>query len=326
MRYNNCKCTPCNVSLPPYCPIGMSAREVVLETPNESMPKQGVLVVFKEITKMRLAISVVFSAVAGYLLAAETVSFSHILLLSLGGYAMVGASNAFNQVIEKDLDALMNRTANRPIPTHRISTQTALIIASLLTVLGLVSLYVLSPKTAMFGAVSIFLYTSVYTPLKTITPLAVFVGAIPGAIPFMLGWVSETNSFGIEPGTLFMIQFFWQFPHFWSLAWLLDEDYQRGGFKMLPTGKKDKKTALQIIMYTFWMLVISVIPVLGITGQLLLSIPAAITVGLMGVVMLLYALRLYDKGGQKEAKALMLASVIYISLLQIVYVVDKFLQ
>ncbi|MDC1234978.1 heme o synthase [Flavobacteriaceae bacterium] len=219
----------------------MSAREVVLETPNESMPKQGVLVVFKEITKMRLAISVVFSAVAGYLLAAETVSFSHILLLSLGGYAMVGASNAFNQVIEKDLDALMNRTANRPIPTHRISTQTALIIASLLTVLGLVSLYVLSPKTAMFGAVSIFLYTSVYTPLKTITPLAVFVGAIPGAIPFMLGWVSETNSFGIEPGTLFMIQFFWQFPHFWSLAWLLDEDYQRGGFKMLPTGKKDKK-------------------------------------------------------------------------------------
>jgi heme o synthase len=326
MRYNNCKCTPCNVSLPPYCTIDMSAREVVLETPNESMPKQGVLVVFKEITKMRLAISVVFSAVAGYLLAAETVSFSHILLLSLGGYAMVGASNAFNQVIEKDLDALMNRTANRPIPTHRISTQTALIIASLLTVLGLVSLYVLSPKTAMFGAVSIFLYTSVYTPLKTITPLAVFVGAIPGAIPFMLGWVSETNSFGIEPGTLFMIQFFWQFPHFWSLAWLLDEDYQRGGFKMLPTGKKDKKTALQIIMYTFWMLVISVIPVLGITGQLLLSIPAAITVGLMGVVMLLYALRLYDKGGQKEAKALMLASVIYISLLQIVYVVDKFLQ
>ena len=111
-----------------------------------------------------------------------------------------------------------------------------------------------------------------------------------------------------------------------ELAWLLDEDYQRGGFKMLPTGKKDKKTALQIIMYTFWMLVISVIPVLGITGQLLLSIPAAITVGLMGVVMLLYALRLYDKGGQKEAKALMLASVIYISLLQIVYVVDKFLQ
>jgi protoheme IX farnesyltransferase len=239
---------------------------------------------------------------------------------------MVGASNAFNQVIEKDLDALMNRTANRPLPTKRISAQTALLLASLLAVLGLVSLYILSPKTAMFGAISIFLYTSIYTPLKTITPLSVFVGAIPGAIPFMLGWVSETNSFGIEPGTLFMIQFFWQFPHFWALAWLLDEDYQKGGFKMLPTGKKDKKTALQIILYTFWMLVVSVFPVLGITGQLLLSIPAAVIVGLMGVIMLVYALRLYDKGGQKEAKALMLASVIYISLLQIVYVVDKFLQ
>ena len=326
MRYNNCKCTPCNVSLHPYCRIDMSAREVVLENPEKSIPKQGVLVVFKEITKMRLAISVVFSAVAGYLLAAETVSLSHIFLLSLGGYAMVGASNAFNQVIEKDLDALMNRTANRPLPTKRISAQTALLLASLLAVLGLVSLYILSPKTAMFGAISIFLYTSIYTPLKTITPLSVFVGAIPGAIPFMLGWVSETNSFGIEPGTLFMIQFFWQFPHFWALAWLLDEDYQKGGFKMLPTGKKDKKTALQIILYTFWMLVVSVFPVLGITGQLLLSIPAAVIVGLMGVIMFVYALRLYDKGGQKEAKALMLASVIYISLLQIVYVVDKFLQ
>jgi protoheme IX farnesyltransferase len=183
----------------------------------------------------------------------------------------------------------------------------------------------LSPKTAMFGAISIFLYTSVYTPLKTITPLSVFVGAIPGAIPFMLGWVSVTNSFGIEPGTLFMIQFFWQFPHFWALAWLLDEDYQRGGFKMLPTGKKDKRTALQIIMYTFWMLLISVVPVLGITGRLVLSVPAAILVGLMGLLMLYYAFKLYEKGEQKQAKQLMLASVVYISVLQIIYVIDKFL-
>lgn len=305
-----------------YMPI----QEVVSAAPMESVPKQGFLLVFKEITKMRLALSVVFSAIAGYLLAAETVSFTHILLLSFGGYSMVGASNAFNQVIEKDLDALMNRTQNRPLPTGRLSVQAALVIAILLSVLGIFSLYILSPKTAMYAAISIFLYTSVYTPLKTITPLSVFVGAIPGAIPFMLGWVSETDSFGIEPGTLFMIQFFWQFPHFWALAWLLDEDYQRGGFKMLPTGKKDKKTALQIIMYTFWMLVISVSPVLGITGLLLLSVPAAILVGLLGLTMLYFAFRLYEKGGQKEARQLMLASVIYISLLQLVYVADKFLQ
>jgi len=141
----------------------------------------------------------------------------------------------------------------------------------------------------------------------------------------MLGWVSVSNSFGIEPGTLFMIQFFWQFPHFWALAWLLDEDYQRGGFKMLPTGKKDKRTALQIIMYTFWMLLISVVPVLGITGRLVLSVPAAILVGLMGLLMLYYAFKLYEKGEQKQAKQLMLASVVYISMLQVIYVIDKFL-
>ena len=233
---------------------------------------------FKEITKARLAISVVFSSLAGYLLAPVSPSLVSLLLLAFGGYCMVGASNAYNQIIEKDLDALMNRTKNRPIPAGRMSVNKALFIAIVLTVLGLVSLYFLNAKTAMFGAISIFLYTSVYTPLKTKTPLAVFVGAFPGAIPFMLGWVAATNEFGIEPGTLFMIQFFWQFPHFWALGWMLDEDYKKGGFKMLPTGKKDTGTALQIIMYTIWMIVISVVPAFGITGDLTLSIPAAIIV------------------------------------------------
>lgn len=241
---------------------------------------------FKEITKARLSVSVVFSAIAGYFLGTPEIQLYPILLLAFGGYCMVGASNAYNQVIEKDLDALMNRTKNRPIPVGRMSVSKALFIAVLLTILGLISLYFLNPKTAMFGAISIFLYTSVYTPLKTVTPLAVFVGAIPGAIPFMLGWVAATNEFGIEPGTLFMIQFFWQFPHFWALGWMLDEDYKRGGFKMLPTGKKDRSTALQIIMYTFWMIVISVIPVFGITGTLQLSIPAAVIVFILGFVML----------------------------------------
>ena len=303
----------------------MQLQSEVLNATSVTLQKPSALRNFKELTKMRLAISVVFSAIAGYLLATSEVSFFHIILLSFGGYCMVGASNAFNQVIEKDLDALMKRTQNRPLPTGQVSVKAALLFALILMVLGLVSLYILSPKTAMFGAISIFLYTSVYTPLKTITPLSVFVGAIPGAIPFMLGWVSVTNSFGIEPGTLFMIQFFWQFPHFWALAWLLDEDYQRGGFKMLPTGKKDKRTALQIIMYTFWMLLISVVPVLGITGRLVLSVPAAILVGLMGLLMMYYAFKLYEKGEQKQAKQLMLASVVYISILQIIYVIDKFI-
>ena len=280
---------------------------------------------FKEITKARLAISVVFSSLAGYLLAPVSPSMTSLLLLAFGGYCMVGASNAYNQIIERDLDALMNRTKNRPIPSGRMSVNRALTIAILLTVLGVVALYYLNPKTAMFGAISIFLYTSVYTPLKTKTPLAVFVGAFPGAIPFMLGWVAATNDFGIEPGTLFMIQFFWQFPHFWALGWMLDEDYKKGGFKMLPTGKKDTGTALQIIMYTIWMLVISVIPVFGITGDLILSIPAAIIVFFMGLVMLFFAFKLYEKRDNPAARKLMLASVSYITLMQIVYVIDKFI-
>lgn len=279
---------------------------------------------FKEITKARLAVSVVFSSIAGYLLGAYQVDVISLLLLAFGGYCMVGASNAYNQIIEKDLDALMNRTKNRPIPSGRMSVNKALVIAITLTVLGIVALYILNPKTAMFGAISIFLYTSVYTPLKTKTPLAVFVGAFPGAIPFMLGWVAATNDFGIEPGTLFMIQFFWQFPHFWALGWMLDEDYKKGGFKMLPTGKKDKGTALQIIMYTIWMLVISIIPVFGITGRLQLSVPAAILIFIMGMVMLVFAFRLYEKRDNPTARKLMLASVSYISLMQVVYVIDKF--
>ena len=280
---------------------------------------------FKEITKARLAISVVFSSLAGYLLAPGAIDPVSLALLAFGGYCMVGASNAFNQIIERDLDALMNRTKNRPIPSGRMSVNKALTIAILLTVLGIVALYYLNAKTAMFGAISIFLYTSVYTPLKTKTPLAVFVGAFPGAIPFMLGWVAATNEFGIEPGTLFMIQFFWQFPHFWALGWMLDEDYKKGGFKMLPTGKKDTGTAVQIIMYTIWMIVVSVVPAFGITGDLALSIPAAILVFLMGIVMLVFAFQLYNKRDNTAARKLMLASVSYITLMQIVYVIDKFI-
>ncbi len=281
---------------------------------------------FKQITKVGLAISVVFSSIAGYLLGAETVSFKILALLSLGGYFMVGASNAYNQIIERDLDALMDRTKNRPIPAGRMSVNTAFIIASLFTILGIITLYIVNPKSAMFGAISIFLYVCVYTPLKTKTPLSVFVGAFPGAIPFMLGWVAATNDFGIEPGTLFMIQFFWQFPHFWAIGWVLYDDYKKGGFNMLPTGKRNKGTALQIIMYSIWMIIISVFPVTGLTGSLQLSVVSAVIVFLLGIGMLSFAFRLYRIKDKKSARQLMLASVSYITLMQIVYVIDKFLS
>jgi protoheme IX farnesyltransferase len=297
-----------------------------LSDSNSSLAAHSVISDFKEITKMRLALSVVFSSLAGYLLGVETVDFKTLILLAFGGYFMVGASNAFNQIIEKDLDALMNRTKNRPIPAGRMSVTTAFIIASVFTVLGIVILYTINKQTAMFGAISIFLYTCVYTPLKTKTPIAVFVGAIPGAIPFMLGWVAATDDFGIEPGTLFALQFFWQFPHFWAIGWFLFEDYKRGGFFMLPTGKQDKGTAVQTIMYTVWTLLVSIIPVFGFTGKLQLSVIAAIIVFILGLGMLYYAIQLFKKMTEKAAKTLMLASVLYITLVQIVYVIDKFIR
>ncbi|MBU2950515.1 heme o synthase [Tamlana agarivorans] len=293
---------------------------------NTAIKEPTVISDFKEITKMRLSLSVVFSSLAGYLLGVDIIDLKVLTLLAFGGYFMVGASNAFNQIIEKDLDALMDRTKNRPIPAGRMSVKTAFVIASIFTLLGIIILYTINKQTAMFGAISIFLYTCVYTPLKTKTPISVFVGAIPGAIPFMLGWVAATNNFGIEPGTLFALQFFWQFPHFWAIGWFLFEDYKKGGFFMLPTGKQDKGTAVQVIMYTIWTIIVSVIPVFGFTGELKLSIVAAVIVFLFGLFMLHYAVRLFREMTEKAARQLMLASVSYITLIQIVYVLDKFLR
>lgn len=290
-------------------------------------PQSGSFIAdFKEITKMRLTVSVVFSAVAGYFLGADTVDFVIVLMLAVGGYLLVGASNAFNQILERDLDAKMDRTKNRPLPTGRMNMQTALAIGLIFGLSGLAVLYLINPTTALFGGISILLYVFVYTPLKTKTPLSVFVGAFPGAIPFMMGWIAATNDFGIEAGTLFMIQFFWQFPHFWSLGWWLYDDYKKGGFFMLPTGKRDKVTATQTVLYTLWTVIISVIPVFGLTGKLYLTTVSGVLILLIGLGMLYYAIQLYKKRTTKAAKQLMFASVSYITLLQIIYVLDKYIR
>ena len=281
---------------------------------------------FSVLTKHRLSLSVVFSSLAGYLLGAENLVIETLIYLSLGGYCMVGASNVFNQIIERKSDALMNRTANRPIVTGRVSVQNAFILGLILTLIGLYLLFIINPITSLFGAISIFIYTSVYTPLKQVTPLSVFVGAFPGAIPFMLGWVAASGDFSIEPGTLFMIQFFWQFPHFWALGWWLYDDYEKGGFFMLPTGKRDQSTALQIVLYSIWTVVISVIPVLGFTGRLILSQPAAVIVFLIGLMLIYFAIKSYKLRDKQAAKNLMLASVSYITLIQVVFVIDKIIR
>ncbi|MDB9887221.1 heme o synthase [Polaribacter sp.] len=280
----------------------------------------------KQLVKVGLSLSVVFSSVAGYLLAVETVNYTTLTLLAFGGFLMVGASNAFNQIIEIDTDALMQRTKNRPLPTGRMSVNLALTIAILFAVLGLGILYYINAKSALFGAISIFLYTSAYTPLKSVTPLTVFVGAIPGAIPFMLGWVAATNQFGIEAGILFMIQFFWQFPHFWSIGWLQDEEYKKAGFNMLPMNTKDTSAVKQIIFYTVIMIVVSIAPVLKVTGTFYIYPATAIILALLGCLMLFYAVQLHKTLQNTEARKLMLASVLYITLVQIIYVIDKFLH
>ena len=280
---------------------------------------------FSQLTKLRLSTSVVFSSLAGYLLASDKLETQVLLGLFFGGFAMVGASNAFNQLIEKNKDSLMIRTQNRPLPSGRMSNIVAATIATVLAVFGILILQYINFKTALFGALSIFLYTCVYTPLKSVTSLSVFVGAFPGAIPFMLGWVAATGSFGIEPGILFMIQFFWQFPHFWAIGWMVDEDYKNAGFKMLPTGRPNKTTAFLIVFYSLWTIIISILPYTKYSGDLNLSTHAAFALLTIGGCFLYFALKLMQQKTKKAARNLMYASIVYISFLQLIYVFDKWI-
>ena len=293
----------------------------ILSSPN----RQITLSDFSQLTKFRLSITVVISSIAGYFLAVEVVHFPTLLLLIIGGYAMVGASNTFNQVFEKDLDKLMLRTQNRPLPAGRMQSSTALFIGVVLTLVGVSTLYFINLKTAFLGSLSIFLYACVYTPLKQKTSLSVFVGAFPGAIPFMLGCVAATNEFSIEPGVLFMIQFFWQFPHFWAIGWLMHDQYKAAGFKMLPSGARDQSTAFQTVFYTFWTVLISLLPAFYSTGSLILTFPSVVMVGVLGAFFLFYALRLMFLKDDKAARFLIRASILYITGIQLVYVLDKFL-
>lgn len=297
----------------------MSQTETVIKSPSAIQN-------FVEITKPRLSVVVVFSSIAGYFLAVESADFLELFYLCAGGYFLVGSSNVFNQIIERDRDALMKRTQNRPLPTGRISVPVAWAYGIAMALTGVFLLYLINIPTAFFGALSIVLYAAIYTPLKTITPLCVFVGAFPGAIPYMLGWVAASGDFGIEPGTLFMLQFFWQFPHFWAIGWMLEDDYKAGGFKMLPTGAADKGTALQVVLYTIWTVLISIIPVFNITGELYITWYSAILVGILGLWFLYYAIKLFKEQSKTVARKLMLVSVSYITLIQIIYVADKFLR
>ena len=273
--------------------------------------------------KLRLTLSVVFSSFISYFLAYSEVNFIQLFYLTIGGILIVSSSNIFNQIIEKDLDKLMKRTKNRPLPKKEISQSLAMTIAIIFTIIGLYFMYSINLKVAILSAVSVFLYVAIYTPLKLITPLSVFVGAIPGAFPIMIGWVAATNNLGVEAITLFLMQFFWQFPHFWSIGWSQSIDYEKAGFKMLPTGKKDKSTAAQILSYSIWSVLISVIPFFGITGNLKLSIIGLLIVIILGVILVqkAYLLFVYEKN--KNANSLMITSIVYLTLVQLTLLLDN---
>ena len=279
--------------------------------------------IIKEITKFRLTISVVFSSFISYLLGAAEVNYIQLFYLISGGILIVSSSNIFNQIIERDLDKLMKRTQNRPLPKNEITPIAALFLAIVTSVIGLIFMYFINIKVALLAALSIFLYTAVYTPMKLISPFSVFIGAIPGAFPFMIGWVAATNHIGIEALTLFLMQFFWQFPHFWSIGWSQNNDYEKAGFKMLPTGKKDKSTSAQILFYSIWAVLISIVPYFGITGELKLSIIGVLVIIILGAYLIYKSYILFLDGKNENAKKLMLTSVIYLTLVQLTFLFDK---
>lgn len=273
---------------------------------------------FLQLTKFRLGSLVVFSAVITYLTVADKVDWMQLLALCLGGFLVTSAANGFNQIIEKDLDKLMERTKNRPMPTSALNSTEAMIFCAIFGVAGTVLLWVYTnPLSGILGFISIILYALIYTPLKRITPFSVFVGAFPGAIPTLIGAVAATSGFGhitFFALLLFSIQFFWQFPHFWSLAWFNDEDYKRASFYMLPSkGGKDQSSRFQILIYSVFLLIVSTFPFMfRFVGLLSTSV-----VVISGVTLLLQAYNFYRIDTDKNAKKLFLITLIYLPVVQL---------
>ncbi len=282
-----------------------------------------------ELMKFRLSFLVAFSAAFGYALASQgSVNWLVLMMLSIGGLLVSASSVTINQIIEKDLDALMKRTENRPLPTGRVSVKAATVFAVILGVVGLLILFQFTNLlTTMLSFCSLVLYAFVYTPLKRVGPIAVFMGAIPGALPPLLGWVAATGVIDTLALVIFSIQFIWQFPHFWAIAWVSDDDYKRAGFKLLPgRGKKDLTTAFQIMTYTLFLIPLGLLPMrFGLTGM-----NSAIVVTICGVLFLVQAislikncLKLDSKDSRKYALRIMFGSFLYLPIIQIAFLLDK---
>jgi protoheme IX farnesyltransferase len=296
---------------------------------SQSLPEENNIQVKKyskfsdivQFTKFRLASLVVLSAALCYLFGADEINYSSLTMLIIGGFFVTAASNGFNQIIEKDLDKLMNRTSKRPLPDGRMSLTDAYIISITFGVVGLAILSIwLGLACFLLGLFALASYTFIYTPLKQKTPFAVFVGAFPGAIPPLLGYVAATGRFDIAAWLVFGIQFLWQFPHFWAIAWVLDDDYKKAGFKMLPSKEgRDKNSAFQIMVYTFSLIPIVLLPyyfhLTGITSTILNII--------FGILFSYQSVKLYQDCSLKSSKNLMFGSFAYLPLVQLAMYLDK---
>ena len=274
--------------------------------------------------KVRLGFFVVMSAILGWFMAVETLDLKSFLLLTIGGYLLTGASNGLNQVIEKRVDGLMERTAERPLPAGRMEPWQAILYSVLAGIIGLGCLFTLNSLSGWLGVAALVSYAFIYTPLKSRSTLSVFVGAFPGALPPMIGYVAATGDFGIEPGTLFAVQFMWQFPHFWAIAWLAHDDYQKAGYHMLPfRAGRTKESAWQILMYTAFCIPASLLPWALPTGSPMVGNIALSVAILCGIGFMIPAVKLYRTLDRKHARQLMFTSFAYLPVVQIAYVLDK---
>ncbi len=276
---------------------------------------------FFELIKFRLSFLVTFSAVFGFLLSSNYINYFSLFILIISGFFITGSSIINNQIIEKDSDKLMNRTKNRPLPTNKISSRNALFISLALSITGLILMVLfLNKLTALLSFLSLIIYTFLYTPLKKVGPIAVLVGAIPGALPPLIGWAASTNDISLEALIIFSIQFIWQFPHFWAIAWVCDDDYKRAGFKLLPNnGKKNFSTAVNIMTYTMFLIPLGLLPtIFGITGLI-----SGVVAVVCAILFLIQTLRLIKDYSKTSALRIMFGSFIYLPVVQLAYIFDK---
>lgn len=294
----------------------MSVQTAALSTPAAKLKA------YFELLKFRLTALVVFSSVMTFLLASHgEVDYIRLSWLILGGLMVTGASNTINQIAERELDKLMVRTQNRPLPTSRLSINEAAVFAVVMGIGGLLIMALMvNLLTAILCFISLMFYGFIYTPMKQKSPIAVLIGAIPGAMPPLIGWVAYTNQITVEGIILFGIQFIWQFPHFWAIAWVLDDDYKRAGFKLLPNGGgRDTRTAFQIMIYTLMLIPLGLLPYqFGMTGM-----TSAIIATVSGTLFLMATFHLMRECSRKAALGIMFGSFFYLPIVQIAFVFDK---